>query len=249
MTAEALVPTPRTDAFSSREDNEMAYYACLDFARTLEREIAELQQQLEETAKKLAQADVDWSALASDYRRLKGMEIDCQGEIPCKEWCGKSVCQAFINVAELQRQLAEVVAEVREWACEKCNYVYPGPPQKGFMCVICPRCEGTTVPHETLKRRQAERQLAEAQTLCIERGDALIKANNDVFLLREQLAERDARPITEKAREMQQACYNFLPRDIELSLATIALQKAIDIYLQAHVVAAERPRSGGKGAV
>ena len=35
-------------------------------------------------------------------------------------------------------------AEVREWICESCNTVYPGPPQDGFSCVVCPKCGGRT---------------------------------------------------------------------------------------------------------
>ena len=50
--------------------------------------------------------------------------------------------------------LAAAKALVKEWACEKCRTVYPGPPQKGFMCVICPSCNGNTMPHELLKHRE-----------------------------------------------------------------------------------------------
>jgi hypothetical protein len=32
---------PRTDAFAQREDNEVAYYAALDFARELERALSD----------------------------------------------------------------------------------------------------------------------------------------------------------------------------------------------------------------
>ena len=50
--------------------------------------------------------------------------------------------------------LAAAKALVKDWACEKCRTVYPGPPQKSFMCVICPSCNGNTMPHELLKHRE-----------------------------------------------------------------------------------------------
>ena len=58
------------------------------------------------------------------------------------------------EICDLQRELAAANALVKEWACEKCRTVYPGPPQKGTMCVICPSCKGNTMPHELLKHRE-----------------------------------------------------------------------------------------------
>ena len=49
-----------------------------------------------------------------------------------------------------------LTAEVREWMCEACNTVYPGPPQQGFSCVVCPKCGGSTAPRTTIARRKAE---------------------------------------------------------------------------------------------
>jgi hypothetical protein len=41
---------------------------------------------------------------------------------------------------------AALRAEVEEWLCSSCNTVYPGPPAKGFSCVVCPKCGGNTGP-------------------------------------------------------------------------------------------------------
>ena len=54
----------------------------------------------------------------------------------------------FTHLPDMRAALAATKALVKEWACEKCRTVYPGPPQKGFMCVICPDCNGNTMPHE-----------------------------------------------------------------------------------------------------
>lgn len=63
---------------------------------------------------------------------------------------------ARLDKAEFERD--ELLNSVKEWACDDCNYVYPSSPQNGFKCVICPRCNGKTMPHESLKRLRAERE-------------------------------------------------------------------------------------------
>lgn len=49
--------------------------------------------------------------------------------------------------------------EVREWMCDGCNTVYPGPPQPGIWCVQCPRCGGDTAPRGVIERRRLEREV------------------------------------------------------------------------------------------
>lgn len=71
------------------------------------------------------------------------------------------------EICDLQRELAATKALVKEWACEKCRTVYPGPPQKGFMCVICPSCNSNTMPHELLKHRE-ELAAAKAEAAAME---------------------------------------------------------------------------------
>lgn len=55
------------------------------------------------------------------------------------------------ELVRLRAENAELRAEVREWLCTKCNMVYPGPPQEGIMCVLCPKCGGTTAPRLTVE--------------------------------------------------------------------------------------------------
>lgn len=60
----------------------------------------------------------------------------------------------------MRAELERLRALVQEWACEKCNMVYPGPPQRGFACVTCPKCKGTTRPRASLEIDRLERQVA-----------------------------------------------------------------------------------------
>lgn len=54
---------------------------------------------------------------------------------------------------------AELLAEVREWLCEACDAVYPGPPQDGVWCVICPKCGGDTGPRGYIERKKLKAAL------------------------------------------------------------------------------------------
>lgn len=56
-------------------------------------------------------------------------------------------------------RLAELRREVREWMCDGCNTVYPGPPQPGIWCVQCPQCGGDTAPRGVIERRRLEREV------------------------------------------------------------------------------------------
>lgn len=58
------------------------------------------------------------------------------------------------RIAELECENAEVRACVKEWLCEQCNTVYPGPPQKGCACVQCPKCLGRTGPRTLMENRK-----------------------------------------------------------------------------------------------
>ena len=71
--------------------------------------------------------------------------------------------RARLETAEAERDA--LVAEVREWLCEKCHTVFPGPPQPKCSCVICTTCGGPTKP-----RAVAERDaLRSAMEWCAER--------------------------------------------------------------------------------
>lgn len=54
--------------------------------------------------------------------------------------------EAADAIEELEAAVVSLRAEVREWICTDCMFVYPGPPQAGSACVVCPRCSGPTMP-------------------------------------------------------------------------------------------------------
>jgi hypothetical protein len=68
----------------------------------------------------------------------------------------------------------------------KCETVYPGPPQAGCMCLVCPACGGNTVKRDSraevflLRERHAE-LLALAE-----------KLNKHVRLLNDSIAQQDS---------------------------------------------------------
>lgn len=96
-----------------------------------------------------------------------------------------------LQTAETRLEAAErerdgLRGEVREWLCADCNYVYPGPPSKGFDCIICPRCQGRTGPRPTVEKHAAEAEL-EATRSRLERYEtALEQARHDL----ERIANR-----------------------------------------------------------
>jgi predicted RNA-binding Zn-ribbon protein involved in translation (DUF1610 family) len=64
--------------------------------------------------------------------------------------------------SDIEAELIELRAEVREWLCTSCNWVYPGPPQDGLKCVICPRCGGNTMSRTRAQILDLESRLEKA---------------------------------------------------------------------------------------
>src|ERR1700739_1984074 len=75
---------------------------------------------------------------------------------------GNQLDQCFELVAA-RAEIERLRAAVEEWLCEKCNPVYPGPPQPGFACVQCPKCKGTTGPRQTIELRQKDAEMEKLQ--------------------------------------------------------------------------------------
>jgi hypothetical protein len=71
--------------------------------------------------------------------------------------------RAILKLAAAEADLERLRALVREWLCERCNTVYPGPPQKGLKCVICPKCGGMTGPLQWVEQRKIEAELQQAR--------------------------------------------------------------------------------------
>ena len=96
------------------------------------------------------------------------------------------------EVSELKAEVARLTSEVREWLCDSCNTIYPGPPQKGVWCVVCPKCGGDTAPTKTIELRKARTRIAE------------LEAENNNLIVKVQFAEsviRDEKQIERTATE------------------------------------------------
>ncbi|MHB8391898.1 MAG: hypothetical protein ACYDBH_20355 [Acidobacteriaceae bacterium] len=87
------------------------------------------------------------------------------------------LCDMGLRTKRAEAELAALRAEIREWACADCNYVYPGPPQKGFACVMCPRCGGTTAPKGTVLLRRAEAEIARLKSEVAARDALLLEVS------------------------------------------------------------------------
>jgi hypothetical protein len=60
----------------------------------------------------------------------------------------------------LETTLLELTKEVEEWVCEDCKRVYlKAMLLPGTICVICPKCEGATMPVSMYERRKMSMQL------------------------------------------------------------------------------------------
>ncbi len=78
---------------------------------------------------------------------------------------GLAEAQLEISSLRHQNQKLQHAAEAREWLCEECCTLYPGPPAEGFDCVMCPKCNGTTLPRKDVEIRALK---LENEKLCDE---------------------------------------------------------------------------------
>lgn len=102
----------------------------------------------------------DGAPVAGTVLMLSGVVLSL---LNLRSWHVRVRAEVLALRSRLERaeaQAAELRAEVQEWLCGACNTVYPGPPQHGFSCVICPKCSGTTGPRVTMDKRKLEAQLA-----------------------------------------------------------------------------------------
>lgn len=56
-------------------------------------------------------------------------------------------------VERTYEQVVELRSEVREWLCEKCRVVYPGPPGPGLVGTLCLQCGGPCAPKTAMELR------------------------------------------------------------------------------------------------
>lgn len=64
------------------------------------------------------------------------------------------------DITALEQERDDLAAEVREWLCADCDTIYPGPPQEGVHCVVCPKCGGDTMPRNVATIRDLRAALA-----------------------------------------------------------------------------------------
>lgn len=96
---------------------------------------------------------------------------------------------ARLDAVEAQRDA--LLAEVREWICAKCAYEYPGPPQPGLRCVICPRCNGKTMPKTVYEHIRLTAEVDRAWRAWKDLGDiAQKRADHETALMNELDAVR-----------------------------------------------------------
>lgn len=94
-------------------------------------------------------------------------------EIDLNQWMSASADDIRALAAayrDLEAENERLLREVREWLCAECNTVYPGPPQDGVRCVICPSCGGGCAPRSSdaqvlLQQRRAEKAEARVKRL------------------------------------------------------------------------------------
>jgi hypothetical protein len=107
-------------------------------------------------------------------------------------------------LSQAQKERDELRAEVKEWLCVQCNTVYPGPPQPGFRCVICPKCEGDTGPKVSMQLRAERQARKEAEEKLASEIEVREQLAIDAVTLDEKLS------IARKALEtLSKNCGNF----------------------------------------
>lgn len=117
----------------------------------------------------------------------------------CEDDCMEVVVASDHDAHEQawQAQVDELKAEVREWLCDQCKIVYPGPPVEGFGCVRCPKCGGCCGPRLSIENRALQAQvdkLTEELTAyrtggvteeILRRNDGAIKVGRGCVIVRE----------------------------------------------------------------
>jgi rubrerythrin len=146
--------------FSAQMRLKPQYWRLRDAVRSLAARLAEAERKRDEWAGASCRVSDELAEyLAEDKRNddevgllkraLSEMERQCQS------------VEAKLSEAEHER--GRLLSEVREWLCEHCNAVFPGPPAPGLSCVTCPRCGGDTAPRPVVEVRKLSGQLTKAR--------------------------------------------------------------------------------------
>lgn len=114
-----------------------------------------------------SRASIEEVLLHIDSLRARVEELELDAETG-KKWREDSSLETWFpftaeELARLRARVEELTGAVREWLCDKCNTVYPGPPQKGFWCVQCPKCGGPTGPKYLIVNKHLRAELGAKQ--------------------------------------------------------------------------------------
>lgn len=134
-------------------------------------------------------------------------------------------------VQDCERELAELRRDVREWICCDCNTVYPGPPQEGVACVMCPQCSGRTAPrssHAEVAVLRQQLDLLSQQYADLERS--IMDGSHPNLVLERKAREEAVHVRNEAIREN-----NTQRERAEAAEATLAQVEAHLINLQPHI--------------
>lgn len=101
-----------------------------------------------------------FAGVAEAADKLMSFLVETELHLAHWEWI-RVVNKALLDAHErMVLETAQLRHDVSEWVCERCRQVYPGPPQEGLKCVLCPQCDGSTMPMPVHERNEARRELS-----------------------------------------------------------------------------------------
>lgn len=109
----------------------------------------------------------------------RALEAERDAAVQRADAWAQTAAKAMDARVNVEKERDDLRKEVREWLCDTCNTVYPGPPTRGFDCVQCPKCLGNTSPRMWLERNQHRRRadLAEGRLHDLQLKANVIKGN------------------------------------------------------------------------
>lgn len=166
-----------------------------------------------------------------------------------------------------QEKITALVLLVQEWICVDCETSYPGPPTPGFDCLMCPTCNGRTMPRNQARIAELEREneRLKEKVVKLERvwshapsavtGPALTSLDNEKLRLELSASALVTKEACDIIKTLQSALYLdpecVVQRDFADSTATAFLEQPSPAYfdrardLEAVAKAAQRYKDLG----